>query len=107
MRWRWLFTASRLAVGRTYFLFTFTVNLGQQFLFFPKVPVTVCMPKNAPITKISNCQKLGARVILHGDHLQEARVKALEIGENENLIYVNGFDDPYVIAGLKKTCFRS
>jgi len=64
-----------------------------------QIPATVVMPTNAPITKISNCERLGANVILHGEHLAEARKKATEMRDSEGLIYVNGFDDPDIIAG--------
>ena len=37
---------------------------------------TVVMPQNAPITKIEACKAVGARVLLHGDNLEEAREEA-------------------------------
>ena len=30
------------------------------------IPATVVMPKFAPLVKVTNCQKLGANVVLHG-----------------------------------------
>ncbi len=63
------------------------------------IPVTVVMPKFAPMTKISNCRKLGAKVVLAGDHLENSRQFALEIMEKEGSTYIHGFDDPAVIAG--------
>lgn len=41
------------------------------------------MPNIAPLTKITSCQELGARVILHGSHILEAREKADEFARDE------------------------
>src|SRR5271154_6667659 len=40
------------------------------------IPVTVVMPKFAPLIKMTTCQRLGARVILHGDDFAEALAEA-------------------------------
>jgi threonine dehydratase len=63
------------------------------------IPVTVVMPRLAPLTKVSNCQKLGANVVLHGTQLEEARAMADEIAGDKKLTYINGYDDPAIIAG--------
>lgn len=63
------------------------------------VPVTVVMPQFAPLTKIANCRRLGAKVVLHGADIAEARSRADEIALADGLTYINGFDDPAIIAG--------
>jgi len=63
------------------------------------IPVTVVMPRFAPLTKVSNCRRLGAHVVLHGTDLGEARARADEIAAENELTYLNGFDDPAIIAG--------
>jgi threonine dehydratase len=63
------------------------------------IPVTVVMPKFAPLIKITTCQRLGARVILHGDDFAEARAEADRLVLLDGLAYVHGFDDPDIIAG--------
>jgi threonine dehydratase len=63
------------------------------------IQATVVMPKFAPLMKINNCQKLGADVVLHGNDFGEARARAHEIGEEKGLAYINGYDDPAIIAG--------
>ena len=63
------------------------------------IPATVVMPRFAPLMKVANCRRLGAHVILHGADLGEARVRADEIAAEKNLTYINGFDDPAIIAG--------
>src|SRR5207245_4196359 len=63
------------------------------------VPATVVMPRHAPLIKVSNCQKLGARVVLHGKDFGEAKARAHEIATKEKLAYIDGYDDPAIIAG--------
>lgn len=63
------------------------------------IPVTVVMPRFAPLIKITTCQRMGARVILHGDDFSEARAEADRLVAGEGLAYIHGFDDPDIIAG--------
>jgi threonine dehydratase len=63
------------------------------------VPVTVVMPDYAPLIKISTCQRLGARVLIHGRDFAEARTEANRFVAAEGLTYIHGFDDPAIIAG--------
>lgn len=63
------------------------------------IPVTVVMPKIAPITKVQNCKDLGATVLVQGAHIGEAREIASEMGDRAGLTYINGYDHPHIIAG--------
>src|SRR5436190_5017518 len=63
------------------------------------IPATVVMPRSAPLTKISNCRKLGANVLLEGANIDEARQHAETLIKARGLTYINGFDDPAIIAG--------
>lgn len=63
------------------------------------IPATVVMPKFAPLIKVNNCQKLGANVVLHGKDFAEAKARAHEIGKEKGLAYIDGYDDPAIIAG--------
>jgi len=63
------------------------------------VPATVVMPTTAPLAKVDKCRKFGARVILKGEHIGEAKEHAEEMAANESLDYVNGYDDPPILAG--------
>ncbi len=63
------------------------------------VPVTVVMPTVAPIIKQSRCRALGARVLLYGENIGEAKHLADELVAKEGLAYVHGFDGAEVIAG--------
>jgi len=63
------------------------------------VPATVVMPQYAPLIKVTNCQKLGANVVLHGKDFAEAKGHAHEIAGKKGLAYIDGYDDPAIIAG--------
>lgn len=63
------------------------------------IPATVVMPKYAPLIKIGNCQKLGATVVLHGKDFEEAKARAFALSEERGLAYIDGYDDPAIIAG--------
>jgi len=63
------------------------------------IPATVVMPKFAPLIKVSTCQQLGATVVLHGEGFGEAKARAHEIAKEEGLAYIDGYDDPAIIAG--------
>lgn len=63
------------------------------------IPATVVMPKFAPLIKVNNCQKLGATVVLHGKDFAEAKAHAYEIAKEKGLAYLDGYDDPAIIAG--------
>ena len=63
------------------------------------IPITVVMPFFAPLMKVSNCRRLGANVVLHGADIGESKTRADEIAAEQKLTYINGFDDPAIIAG--------
>ncbi len=63
------------------------------------ISVVVVMPETAPLAKVTACREYGARVVLAGTSLEEARAGAMGIAESEGRIYVPPFDDDAVIAG--------
>src|SRR5688572_5942976 len=63
------------------------------------IPVTVVMPRFAPLTKLVNCRRMGATVDLHGANIGEAQAKAERLAADQGLAYINGYDDPAIIAG--------
>ena len=63
------------------------------------IAVTVVMPLTAPLAKVNACREFGARVVLCGSSLEEARNEALAIATREGRLYVPPFDDDAVIAG--------
>ena len=63
------------------------------------IPATVVMPKFAPLVKVNNCQELGATIVLHGKDFSEAKAHAHEVAKEKGLAYIDGYDDPAIIAG--------
>lgn len=63
------------------------------------IPATVVMPRFAPLTKVANCRRFGAQVLLEGANIAEARARADQMAAEQHLTYINGFDDPAIIAG--------
>ncbi len=63
------------------------------------IPVTVVMPKVAPLVKQARCRELGARVLIHGANIAEAKDLADKLVADEGLAYVHGFNDAAIIAG--------
>lgn len=63
------------------------------------ISVTVVMPRGAPLVKQVRCAHYGARVLLHGDTIADAKVKADELSQSQGLTYVHGFNDAAIIAG--------
>lgn len=63
------------------------------------IPVTVVMPRFAPLIKQSRARELGATVLLHGDNIGEAKERADELVRDQGLAYIHGFDGAEVIAG--------
>jgi threonine dehydratase len=70
------------------------------------IPVTVVMPRFAPLVKVATCRRLGAHVILEGDTFDDARRLAAEIAARDGLNRIHGFDDPRVIAGQGTMAFE-
>jgi threonine dehydratase len=70
------------------------------------IPVTVVMPRFAPLVKVARCRQFGASVILHGDTFDEARNEADRLAAERQLTYIHPFDDPQVIAGQGTLAFE-
>src|SRR2546429_4139548 len=64
-----------------------------------KIPVTVVMPKWAPLVKVANCRSFGATVIFCGESYDDARAAARGLADEKHLTYIPGFDDATIIAG--------
>jgi threonine dehydratase len=63
------------------------------------IPATIVMPLGTPFTKIDRTEALGARVVLNGESLTEARQAADALARDRGLVPVHPYDDPWVIAG--------
>jgi threonine dehydratase len=63
------------------------------------VPVTIVMARSTPTVKVAQTERHGARVILHGELLDEAFAEAQRLCREEGLTFLHPFDEPDVIAG--------
>ena len=59
----------------------------------------IVMPHFTPGVKVERTRAFGAEVILHGDTLDEARLHALALAEQQQLVLVHPYDDEQVVAG--------
>src|SRR5215469_15705670 len=60
---------------------------------------TIVMPRSAAIAKIDATRGYGQNVVLEGNDYQEARMAALELQRRSGAVFVDAYDDPFVIAG--------
>jgi threonine dehydratase len=63
------------------------------------IPVTVVMPRFAPLIKQARCRRYHAEIILHGEDFAVAKARADEVAVERGLTYIHGYDDPAIIAG--------
>src|SRR2546421_1761188 len=63
------------------------------------IPATIVMPVTTPFVKIEATQAHGAEVVLEGDTVAGAQIRAETIAGQRGLTFVHPYDDPLVIAG--------
>jgi len=63
------------------------------------IPATVLMPTVAPLAKREKCRAFDATIITHGANIGEAKALAETDPRFSSMTYVNGYDDPAIIAG--------
>jgi len=63
------------------------------------IPATIVMPVRTPFVKIEATQAHGAEVVLEGETVAEAQIRAETIARERGLAFVHPYDDPLVIAG--------
>jgi threonine dehydratase len=67
------------------------------------IPATIVMPRFTPNVKVAGTEALGARIVLHGDSLAEARAMADQLAAERGLVFVPPYDDSFIVAG-QGTC---
>lgn len=72
------------------------VALGAQVL---GIEATIVMPAVTPEIKVEAVRRRGANAILHGDNFDQAKLRALEIADKEQKLFIPPFDHPDIIAG--------
>jgi len=63
------------------------------------IPATIVMPVPTPFVKVRATEALGAVVVLCGETLTQAQLRAEAIAAERNLVWVHPYDDPDIIAG--------
>ena len=63
------------------------------------IPATIVMPVTTPFVKVKATEALGATVVLDGETVAEAQLRAEAIAAAGDLVWVHPYDDPDVIAG--------
>ena len=63
------------------------------------IPATIVMPTDTPFSKINRTERLGARVVIEGETLSQARECALAMARTDKLQFVHPYDDADIIAG--------
>jgi threonine dehydratase len=63
------------------------------------IPATVVMPVTTPFVKVEATRAHGAQVVLDGETVADAQLRAERIAQERGLTWVHPYDDPLVIAG--------
>ena len=63
------------------------------------LPATIVMPKGTPFTKVFRTRDFGARVVLEGESVSDAKPFAAKIAAEEGLVFVHPYDDPDIVSG--------
>ncbi|HVA67832.1 MAG TPA: threonine ammonia-lyase [Candidatus Binataceae bacterium] len=63
------------------------------------ITATIVMPATAAIAKVDATRSYGPNVVLEGADYPAARVAAAEICQRTGAIFIDAYDDPFVIAG--------
>jgi threonine dehydratase len=63
------------------------------------IAATIVMPVTTPFVKVAATKSHGADIVLEGETIFEAQVRAAELASERNLLWVHPYDDPKVIAG--------
>ena len=63
------------------------------------IQATIVMPKNAPLIKIQNTKKYGAKIVLYDSKTESREKIALKIASKENKTIIKPYDDLDIVAG--------
>ena len=63
------------------------------------IPATIVMPVTTPAIKVAAVERLGGRIVLHGDNYSEAQERCSELITETGMTFIHPFDDELVIAG--------
>lgn len=63
------------------------------------ISATIYLPERTPKVKLERIERLGAKIVLHGDSWDEANALAIEVAQAEGKAYIPAFDHLHVMAG--------
>src|ERR1700730_17150114 len=63
------------------------------------IPATIVMPVTTPFVKVAATQAYGATVVLDGETVADAQMRAETTARAQTLVWVHPYDDPHVSAG--------
>ncbi|MBC7608952.1 MAG: threonine ammonia-lyase [Polaromonas sp.] len=63
------------------------------------IRAVIVMPRFTPGVKIERTRGFGAEVVLQGDTLDESRTHALQLAQQQGLVFVHPYDDEAIVAG--------
>jgi threonine dehydratase len=63
------------------------------------IPATIVMPVTTPFVKVAATEAYGAIVVLDGETVADAQVRAETIAGEQKLVWVHPYDDTHVIGG--------
>jgi threonine dehydratase len=63
------------------------------------IPATIVMPVTTPFVKVHATRACGAEVVLDGESIADAQLRAETLARERGLTFVHPYDDPKVIAG--------
>jgi threonine dehydratase len=63
------------------------------------ITAVIVMPCTTPDIKVDAVRRLGADVLLRGDDFAETSARAYDVALTSGRVFVEAFDDPFVIAG--------
>ncbi len=79
-----------------------TGNHGQSIAYAGRlfgVKVIICVPEGANPLKVQAMRNLGAEVLFHGRHFDEAREYCERLAQEEGYRYIHAVNEPLIIAG--------
>ncbi|KAI9002563.1 tryptophan synthase beta subunit-like PLP-dependent enzyme [Hyaloraphidium curvatum] len=63
------------------------------------IEATIVMPLATPPIKVKNVERLGGKAVLYGMDFDEAKKRRQQLIDEQGLVDVHPYDDPFVIAG--------
>ncbi len=70
------------------------------------IRAVIVMPRFTPGVKVERTRGFGAEVVLHGDTLDESRGHAMELAQEQGLVFVHPYDDEAIVAGQGTTALE-